>query len=169
MAGVYGAIRIFALEHKGCGDLRGDAEPLTPEGLRGVGVVQVWAADAEADLLRSALPAFENYALRALRSLPLRPRRDCALVSQCSFWSRVYGARVATVDVAGLAARAVHAVHSLFECVEVVGASLAILPGHEPGLRHARNAPQIRAGWRLYPQCPYALRGGGRGKGEEAG
>jgi len=25
MAGVYGAIRVFALKHKGCGQLRGDA------------------------------------------------------------------------------------------------------------------------------------------------
>ena len=30
--GTYDAIRVFALEHKGCGDLRGDAEPITPEG-----------------------------------------------------------------------------------------------------------------------------------------
>jgi len=32
MAGVCDAIRIFALEHRGCGDLRYDAEPITPEG-----------------------------------------------------------------------------------------------------------------------------------------
>ncbi len=68
MAGVYDAIRVFALEHRGCGELRYDAEPLTPEGS------EVWvscgcrarleqwvaAADAEAVLLHSALLAFEN-------------------------------------------------------------------------------------------------------------
>jgi len=61
MAGVYA-------EHRGCGELRGDADPLTPEGYR------LWARcacgarlerlvtpeDAEADLLRSTLLAFEN-------------------------------------------------------------------------------------------------------------
>jgi len=66
MAGVYSELRGFALAHRGCGELRGDADPLTPEGYR------LWArcscgarlerwvrpADAEADLLRSALLAF---------------------------------------------------------------------------------------------------------------
>ena len=32
MAGVYDAIKIFALEHRGCGELRYDAQPITPEG-----------------------------------------------------------------------------------------------------------------------------------------
>ena len=32
MAGVYDAIRIFALEHRSCGELRYDAEPLTADG-----------------------------------------------------------------------------------------------------------------------------------------
>ncbi len=32
MAGVYDAIRVFAFEHRGCRELRYDAEPLTPEG-----------------------------------------------------------------------------------------------------------------------------------------
>ena len=31
-AAVYHAIRVFAREHKGCGELRGNAEPITPEG-----------------------------------------------------------------------------------------------------------------------------------------
>jgi hypothetical protein len=68
MAGVYDAIRVFALEHRGRGQLRGDAEPLTPEGYevwvscsRGSRLEQwVSPADAEADLRRSALLAFEN-------------------------------------------------------------------------------------------------------------
>ncbi|HKX02190.1 MAG TPA: hypothetical protein VJX71_06805 [Methylomirabilota bacterium] len=30
MADVYDAIRVFVLEHRGCGELRGDAEPITP-------------------------------------------------------------------------------------------------------------------------------------------
>ncbi|HKW92755.1 MAG TPA: hypothetical protein VJX92_12710 [Methylomirabilota bacterium] len=68
MAGVYDAIRIFALEHKGCGELRGDADPLTADGYRVWarcscgGELERWvsAADAEADLMRSALLAFEN-------------------------------------------------------------------------------------------------------------
>ncbi len=68
MAGVYAELRGFALAHRACGELRGDADPLTREGYR------LWArcscgarlerwvtpADAEADLLRSALLAFEN-------------------------------------------------------------------------------------------------------------
>jgi hypothetical protein len=58
----------FVLAHRGCGELRGDAEPLTPAGYR------LWVAyscgarferrvtedDAEADLLRSTLLAFES-------------------------------------------------------------------------------------------------------------
>jgi len=32
MLGVYDAIRVFVLEHRGCGELRDDAEPITPEG-----------------------------------------------------------------------------------------------------------------------------------------
>ncbi len=68
MAGVFDAIRVFVLEHRGCGQLCGDVESIAPEGYE----VQVscrcevrleqWvtAADAEADLLRSALLAFEN-------------------------------------------------------------------------------------------------------------
>ena len=32
MAGVYDAIRIFALEHHGCGERRYGTEPLTPDG-----------------------------------------------------------------------------------------------------------------------------------------
>jgi hypothetical protein len=68
VAGVYDALRIFALEHRGCGDLRGDAEPITSEGYEfwvrcGWGArLEQWVspADAEADLLRSALLAFEN-------------------------------------------------------------------------------------------------------------
>ena len=68
MAGVYDAIRVFALEHRSCGELRGDADPITPDGY------EVWVAcscgakleqwvtpeDAEADLLHSTLLAFEN-------------------------------------------------------------------------------------------------------------
>jgi hypothetical protein len=34
MAGVYSELRGFALAHRVCGELRGDAEPLTPEGYR---------------------------------------------------------------------------------------------------------------------------------------
>jgi hypothetical protein len=68
MAGVYSDLRGFVLAHCDCGELHGDADPLTPEGYR------VWArcscgahlerwvtpADAEADLLYSTLLAFEN-------------------------------------------------------------------------------------------------------------
>jgi len=68
MAGVYDAIRVFVLEHRGCGELRGDAEPITPEGYavwvscRCGARLDQWVspADAEADLLRFALLAFEN-------------------------------------------------------------------------------------------------------------
>jgi hypothetical protein len=68
MAGVYSTLRGFALAHRSCGELRGDADPLTPDGYR------LWVAcscgarferwvtedDAEADLLRSTLLAFES-------------------------------------------------------------------------------------------------------------
>jgi hypothetical protein len=68
MAGVYAEVRDFALAHRGCGELRGDAGPLTPQGYRlwascacGAGLERwVTEQDAEADLLRSALLAFEN-------------------------------------------------------------------------------------------------------------
>jgi hypothetical protein len=68
MAGVYDAIRVLALEHRGCGELRGDAELLTPEGYEecvrcscGARLEQwVSPAVAEADLLHSALLAFEH-------------------------------------------------------------------------------------------------------------
>ena len=68
MAGVYDAIRVFALEHRSCGGLRGNAEPITLDG-HAVWVscscgarVEQWVspADAEPDLLRSTLLAFEN-------------------------------------------------------------------------------------------------------------
>ena len=55
--GVYSELRGFALAHRNCGELRGDADPLTPDGY------WLWArcsCGAEADLLRSALLAFEN-------------------------------------------------------------------------------------------------------------
>ena len=66
--GVYNDLHGFALAHRDCGELRGAADPLTPDGYR------LWAtcsrgarlerwvtpSDAEADLLRSALLAFEN-------------------------------------------------------------------------------------------------------------
>ena len=68
MAGVYSELRGFALALRECGELRGDADPLTAEGYR------LWARcscgarfeqwvtedDAEADLLRSTLLAFES-------------------------------------------------------------------------------------------------------------
>jgi len=68
MAGVYTELHGFVLAHRDCGELRGDADPLRPEGYR------LWAqcscgarlerwvtpVDAEADLLHSALLAFEN-------------------------------------------------------------------------------------------------------------
>jgi hypothetical protein len=68
MAGVYSDLRDFAARHRGCGQPTGDADPLTPGGYRvwarcpcGARVERwVTAADAEADLLRSALLAFEN-------------------------------------------------------------------------------------------------------------
>ena len=66
--GAYSELRGFALAHHGCDELHGDADPLTSDGYR------VWArcscgarferwvtlADADDDLLRSALLAFEN-------------------------------------------------------------------------------------------------------------
>jgi hypothetical protein len=66
--GVYAEVRDFALAHRVCGELRDAADPLTAEGYR------LWArcscgarlerwvtpADAKADLLWSALLAFEN-------------------------------------------------------------------------------------------------------------
>ncbi len=68
MPGVYSGLRDFALAHRACGERRGGADPLTPQGSR------LWAscacgarlerwvtpADAEEDLLKSALLAFEN-------------------------------------------------------------------------------------------------------------
>jgi hypothetical protein len=68
MVGVYPELRGFVLEHRSCGDLRGDADPITPEGYRlwarcSCGARfdrRVTAVDAEADLLRSALLVFEN-------------------------------------------------------------------------------------------------------------
>jgi hypothetical protein len=65
---IYAALRGFVQAHRGHGVLRGDAEPPTAAGYR------LWVAcpcgarferwviesDAEADLLRSALMAFEN-------------------------------------------------------------------------------------------------------------
>jgi hypothetical protein len=68
MAGVYDAIRIFALEHRGCGELRYDASRSRPWATRSgwraaVGrelTRGVSPADAEADLFRSTLMAFEN-------------------------------------------------------------------------------------------------------------
>jgi hypothetical protein len=68
MADVYAGLRGLALAPRACEELRGDADPLTPDGYR------LWARcscgacfdrwvtpeDAEADLLRSALLAFEN-------------------------------------------------------------------------------------------------------------
>ncbi len=64
----YDAIRIFAPEHRGCGKLRYEAHPITPEGYAvwvacscGARLDQwVSPADTEADLLRSGLLAFEN-------------------------------------------------------------------------------------------------------------
>jgi hypothetical protein len=65
---VYNQLRPFAIAHRACGELCGDADPLTPDGYRlwarcSCGVrFERWVtpADAEADLLRSALLAFEN-------------------------------------------------------------------------------------------------------------
>ncbi len=68
MAGVYAELRGFVMAHRSCGVLRGNAEPAIEAGYR------LWVAcpcgarferwvtpeDAEADLLRSALLAFEN-------------------------------------------------------------------------------------------------------------
>ncbi len=66
--GVYAELRGFVLAHLDCGQLRGDADPLTTSGYR------LWIRcpcgsrfkrwvtqqDAEADLLRSARLAFEH-------------------------------------------------------------------------------------------------------------
>jgi len=68
MAGVHAELRGFALAHRDCGELRGDADPVTPAGYRlsascSCGArLERWVtpADAEADLLRSTLLAFEN-------------------------------------------------------------------------------------------------------------
>jgi len=68
MAGVYTDLRTFALAHRACGKLRGDADPLAPDGYRlwarcssGASLERwVTLADAEADLLRSGLLAFES-------------------------------------------------------------------------------------------------------------
>jgi len=66
--GVYAELRGFVQAHRGCGLLRGDAERPTPWGYRlwvtcpcGARLERwVTPRDAEADLLRSALLAFEN-------------------------------------------------------------------------------------------------------------
>ena len=68
MAGVYSELRGFALAHRDCGELRGDADPLTPDGYRLGARCSCGArfersmtpTDADEDLLRSALLAFEN-------------------------------------------------------------------------------------------------------------
>ena len=68
MAGVYSELRGFGVAHRERVELRGDADPLTPDGYRlwvscSCGACfdrRVTPADAEADLLRSALLAFEN-------------------------------------------------------------------------------------------------------------
>jgi hypothetical protein len=66
--GIYSELPGFARAPRGCGALHGDADPIMPTGYR------LWAAcscgarlerwvppeDAEADLLRSALLAFDN-------------------------------------------------------------------------------------------------------------
>jgi len=66
--GVYAELRGFVLAHRSCGQLRGNADPETPSGYR-VWITcpcgarferRVTPEDAEADLLRSALLAFEN-------------------------------------------------------------------------------------------------------------
>ena len=70
MAGVYAELCGFALAHRGCGEPRGDADPLTAGGYRlwarcsCVACFDRWVtpADAEADLLRSALLVVENCA-----------------------------------------------------------------------------------------------------------
>jgi hypothetical protein len=68
MGSVYEALRGFALAHRACGELRGDADPIELHGYR------VWAAcscgarlerwvtpdDAQEDLLRTDLLTFEN-------------------------------------------------------------------------------------------------------------
>jgi hypothetical protein len=69
MAGVYRELRAFVLAHRKCaGARRGDASLSTPSGYSGrvkCGCGQeftrwVTAEDADEDLLRSALRAFEN-------------------------------------------------------------------------------------------------------------
>jgi len=69
MAGVYQELRGFVLAHRGCaGPRHADVDPLTPDGYWlvvkcGCGVeFKRWVApeDADEDLLRSALLAFEN-------------------------------------------------------------------------------------------------------------
>ena len=68
MAGVYTELREFASAYRSCGDLVGDVGPLEPDGysLRATcscgASLERWVtpADAEEDLLRSALLAFEN-------------------------------------------------------------------------------------------------------------
>jgi hypothetical protein len=67
--GMYAELRAFVLAHRGCpGPHHADAGPPTPQGYRllvqcGCGVeFKRWVTpeDAEEDLLRSALLAFEN-------------------------------------------------------------------------------------------------------------
>jgi hypothetical protein len=66
--GIFAELKGFVLAYRACGELRGDADPATPDGYR------LWAScscgarlkrwvtpgDAEPDLLRSSLLAFEN-------------------------------------------------------------------------------------------------------------
>ncbi len=66
--GVYAELRGFVLAHRSCGVLRGNADPETPSGYRVwvtcpcVATFDRWVTpeDADEDLLRSALLAFEN-------------------------------------------------------------------------------------------------------------
>jgi hypothetical protein len=69
MPGVYSELRGFVLAHRDCpGDRHAEVDPTTPDGYRllltcGCGVeFKRWVApkDADEDLLRSALLAFEN-------------------------------------------------------------------------------------------------------------
>jgi hypothetical protein len=68
MAGVYAELRDFALAHRRCGDLWSDVGPLERDGyLLAVACscgarLERWitSADAEEDLLRSTMLAFEN-------------------------------------------------------------------------------------------------------------
>ena len=65
---VYAEVRDFALAHRACGELHSDADPVTPAGYRlwarcSCGTrLERWVSpdDAEADLLWSALLAFDN-------------------------------------------------------------------------------------------------------------